>query len=125
VLAIEFSENQMEREMMGVVKDFKHCPECRELIEKGLTICPKCNCDIRPFIKTNTDSVEDKNHVTLRFNSEERAILDDIKTILDIRSDGTALKIAAFQGWAVLQRTLGRDYLKWLADKDRQSRGFK
>lgn len=110
---------------MGLMKDFKHCPECGEIIEKGTEVCPKCKSDIRPFQLKNPAQGDDKTHVTIRLNQEERAQLDDIKKVLDIRSDGTALKIAAFQGWAVLQRTLGRDYLAWLSDKDRQTRGMK
>ena len=110
---------------MGITKDFKRCPECQKLIERGLEVCPLCQSDIRAFIKKSGESGEDKTHVTIRLNDDERAQLDDIKVILDIDSDGTALKISAFKGWDVLQRTLGRDYLRWLADKNRQSRGFK
>lgn len=111
---------------MGLTKDFKRCPECNKLIERGLEVCPLCQSDIRAFIRKNPrGSEEDKTHVTIRLNDDERAQLDDIKTILDIESDGTALKISAFKGWDVLQRTLGRDYLKWLADKNRLSRNLK
>ena len=82
--------------------------------------------DKTPFYRTHLkEEGEDKTHVTIRLNAEERASLDDIKLILDISSDGAALKLAAFKGWDVLQRTLGRDYLKWLADKERMTRGVK
>jgi len=88
--------------------------------------CPECREANRPFYRKNLKREgEDKLLLTLRLNAEERQALDDIKSILDISSDGGALKIVAFRGWDVLQRTLGRDNLKWLCSKDRQSRGLK
>lgn len=88
--------------------------------------CLECKEAERPFYRKNLKAEgEDKLLLTLRLNSEERQILDDIKSVLDLSSDGGALKIAAFKGWAVLQRTLGRDTLKWLASQERQSRGLK
>jgi hypothetical protein len=89
--------------------------------------CLACKEADKPFYRKNLRSTgaEDKMLLTLRLNKEERAQLDDIKLILDINSDGGALKLAAFKGWGVLQRTLGRDFLKWLCDKDRLTRGPK
>ena len=85
--------------------------------------CPECLKANKPFYRTK--EVQDKGVMTIRLNEEERALLEDIKATLDITSDGAALKLAAFKGWGVLQRTFGRDFLKWLSDKDRQTRGFK
>jgi hypothetical protein len=82
--------------------------------------CTACKEADKPFYrKTTKQEGEDKLLMTLR------ALLDEIKDVLDLSSDGAALKLAAFKGWGVLQRTLGRDFLKWLASKDRQSRGMK
>ena len=86
--------------------------------------CPDCKEANKPFYRTKQDG-QDKGIMTIRLNDEERAQLEDIKLILDISSDGAALKLAAFKGWGVLQRTFGRDFLKWLSDKNRQTRGFK
>lgn len=78
-----------------------------------------------PFYRTKQDEDQDKGVMTIRLNAEERRVLEEIKAVFDIRSDGTALKLAAFKGWNVLQRTFGTDFLKWLASKDRTSRGVK
>jgi hypothetical protein len=102
------------------------CKRCGADNADGLQECQACREAEKPFYRKNLKKEgEDKLLLTLRLNKEERAQLDDIKIVLDLNSDGGALKVAAFRGWAVLQRTLGRDFLKWLCDKERQSRGPK
>ena len=100
-----------------------------------MTICGRCNTEFegpecpdcfeanKPFYRKK--EVQDKGVITIRLNDEERQLVEDIKATLDITSDGAALKLAAFKGWNVLQRIFGRDFLKWLCDKDRQTRGVK
>ena len=56
----------------------------------------------------------------VRLNAIEQAKLNKIKLIFDIQSDGTALKIAAFNYLIVLQRGLDPQYLAWLFKKDRK-----
>jgi hypothetical protein len=102
----------------------KVCGRCNFEYDDVLEVsCPECAKASKPFYRTK--EVQDKGVMTIRLNDEERALLEDIKVTLDISSDGAALKLAAFKGWGVLQRTFGRDFLKWLADKDRQTRGVK
>jgi len=103
------------------------CDRCGSENEDGLVDCVDCKESEKPFYRKTlkTGSEGDKLLLTLRLNKEERAFLDDIKETLDISSDGAALKLAAFKGWAVLQRTFGRDFLKWLSSKDRLTRNLK
>lgn len=85
--------------------------------------CPACMEANKPFYSKYLKSGEEpKLLLTIRLNLQERALLDDIKETLDINSDGTALKLGAFKGWGVLQRTFGRDFLRWLASQNRLSR---
>ena len=99
----------------------KTCGRCNaEYNEDIESECPECAKANKPFYRTKEN--QDKSVMTIRLNDEERALLEDIKATLDITSDGAALKLAAFKGWGVLQRTFGRDFLKWLSDKERESR---
>lgn len=86
--------------------------------------CPECKAAETPFYRKNLKKDDEaKLLLTLRLNKEERAQLDLIKEALDLSSDGAALKLAAFKGWGVLQRTLGAETLRWLSSKDRLTRG--
>ena len=100
------------------------CDKCGERFDElEFDDCPACKADATPFkLKHLKTGEEDKLLLTLRLNPKERELLDDIKLILDISSDGGALKIAAFTGWNVLQRSFGRDNIKWLCDKNRLTR---
>ena len=103
-----------------------NCKVCNSENADDQEDCQACREADKPFYRKNQKiEGEDKLLLTLRLNKEERGQLDDIKFILDLNSDGAALKLAAFKGWAVLQRTLGRDFLKWVCDKERLSRGPK
>lgn len=100
------------------------CDRCGSECSDDVDECQSCKEAERPFYRKNMRKEgEDKLLLTLRLNKEERAVLDEIKAVLDISSDGGALKIAAFRGWGVLQRTLGKDNLAWLCSQNRQSRG--
>jgi hypothetical protein len=102
------------------------CDRCGSNNQDSDEECLACKEADKPFYRKSIKAgQEDKLLLTLRLNKEERAQLDDIKLVLDINSDGGALKLAAFKGWGVLQRTLGRDFLRWLCDKERQSRVIK
>lgn len=87
--------------------------------------CPECKAAETPFYRKTVKLDDSKNIFTIRLNLEERAQLEIIKEALDLSSDGAALKLAAFKGWGVLQRTLGAETLRWLASKDRLTRGPK
>lgn len=101
------------------------CGRCNtEYDEILLKECPACKEAEAPFYRRNLDS-EESRPISIRLNAEERVLLEDIKLVLDLSSDGAALKQAAFVGWNVLQRTLGRDNLRWLASKERVTRGVK
>jgi len=103
-----------------------NCERCGSENEDNQNDCQACKEADKPFYRKNIKQEgEDKLLLTIRLNKEERAKLDEIKDTLDINSDGSALKIGCFKGWDVLQRTLGKETIKWLCSKDRQSRGFK
>lgn len=97
------------------------CGRCNTEFE-GLE-CPECLEANKPFYRKK--ATQDKGVISIRLNAEELELLEDIKQTLDIGSDGTALKLGCFKGWAVLQRTFGKDFLKWLCDKNRQNRALK
>lgn len=100
-----------------------NCKRCNTEYPETEPECPECKKDAQPFYRKNLkDGEEVKLLFTIRLNEQERAKLEEIKQVLDINSDGSALKIACFQGWDVLQRTLGKDYLRWLCDKNRVAR---
>jgi hypothetical protein len=102
------------------------CDVCGSSNSDDSDECIDCRDADKPFYRKNLKKEGgDKLLLTLRLNKEERALLDEIKDVLDINSDGGALKLSAFKGWLVLQRTLGKDTLKWLCSKERQSRGLK
>lgn len=100
------------------------CGKCGEEYEDNGEGCPACKEAERPFYRKNLNE-PDKNIFSIRLNPEERQALDEIKQVLDLGSDGTALKLCAFKGWVVLQRTFGRETLRWLCDKERTNRGLK
>lgn len=98
------------------------CDRCGTEYDEG-GFCPDCKADSKPFYRKNEAVGGDERLLlTIRLNAKERALLDEIKGTLDLTSDGGALKIAAFRGWAVLQRTLGADTIRWLSSKERLSR---
>ena len=67
------------------------------------------------------ERAKDKSRVIpVRVNKEEATWLEEIKEDLNIKSDGKALKTAAFIGRNVLQAQLGRPLLKYLFKNDRQ-----
>ena len=70
-----------------------------------------------PFRKYDPDSKSDT--FTVRLNEQERAWLEEIKENFDIKSDSTALKLAAFVGKNVLHQMFTPQLLKWLFKKER------
>lgn len=78
------------------------------------------NIQKAPFRKYNLEEDFTKKDVfSVRVNKEERAIIEDIKEMLDIKSDSTALKFAAEVGRNVLLNTFGKDRLRYLFKNDR------
>lgn len=79
--------------------------------------------DKKPFVAyTLDDEKQNKKHTdvfTVRLNPEERAKLEQIKEDLNIKSDGKALKIAAWCGINVLHGTFSRPILRYLTNKER------
>lgn len=75
-----------------------------------------------PFVRYKTDEEvesEEGETFTLRLNPKERLWLDKLKKVLDIKSDGKALKIGAFVGLNVLHSHFGEGVLRYLFKKDR------
>jgi len=76
----------------------------------------------RPFIRYRLDEEAEGSGdiISVRLNAEERQILNEMKSILDIKSDGKLLKLLAFAvGRNVLHDTFGEPLLKYLFKKDR------
>ena len=85
------------------------------MIVRNLEELPK-----EPFRKYNVEEDFTKNEIfSVRLNKEERALIDHIKAVIDLKSDSTALKFAAKRGWNVLLRTFGEDELRYLIKKER------
>ena len=57
---------------------------------------------------------------SIRLNKEESFWLEQIKEDLNIKSDGKALKMAAFIGKNVLHGLLGRKILRYLFNPNRE-----
>lgn len=68
---------------------------------------------------TSYDLNKKKNVFTVRVNDEERKLLEELKEVLNVASDGKALKIGALVGLNVLHSTFTRPVLKYLFKKDR------
>lgn len=74
---------------------------------------------------------EDKSWViSLRINEQEKAMLDKLRTLLDVESDTKALKMGAEIGLNVIQSVFGEKMLKYLSDAKRErksdyERGYK
>ena len=80
------------------------------------------NIEKKPFVAYSLDSEKGKygKPFTIRLNEWERSQLDKIKVMFDIKTDGTALKIAAFSYLKVLQSHLTPKYFSWLFKKERK-----
>lgn len=57
---------------------------------------------------------------SIRINKEERQMIQDIKKLLNIHTDGTAIKVAAKVGLNVLQSTFSADILQYLTSERRK-----
>lgn len=58
--------------------------------------------------------------ISVRVNEEEQQIIKELKKMLNVHMDGTALKIGARIARNVLQSTFGADILKYLTDPNRR-----
>lgn len=72
-----------------------------------------------PFVRQTLGEKSKEDTFTVRVNDEERKMLEEIKEVLNIKSDGKALKIAARVGYNVLHTTFGRELLLYLFKKER------
>lgn len=74
-----------------------------------------------PFTRYTSDEEERADTFTVRLNAEERLALEDLKEMLNVKSDGKALKIAGLVvGRNVLHGTFTKPLLMYLFKKDRQ-----
>jgi hypothetical protein len=74
--------------------------------------------ETEPFVRYHEEKKKDTFTVTV--NVEERKNLEEIKEVLNIKSDSRALKIAAWIGQKALLSTFGTPILTYLFKKDRQ-----
>lgn len=74
-----------------------------------------------PFVRSKLDEelTQRDDTFTIRLNARERELLTIIKRDLDIKSDGQALKEAAWIGINVLHGLFGAKLLKYLFKKER------
>ncbi len=57
---------------------------------------------------------------TVRVNAEEQKLIEEIKKLLNLKNNGTALKVSARVGLNVLQTTFSADILRRLTDPTRR-----
>ena len=83
--------------------------------------------DKEAFYRTHTEEEqvdrkkkEKRDVFSISVNREEREMLDELKKLLDISSDGQALKMGSFIGLHVLHGMFGRKFLAYLFKKDRK-----
>jgi hypothetical protein len=57
---------------------------------------------------------------SIRVNAEEQHMIKELRRMLNLDMDGTALKVAAKVGYNVLHGFFGVKMLKYLTDKDRR-----
>lgn len=72
-----------------------------------------------PFIRQTLGDDPKADTFTVRLNPEERAMLEELKELLNVAQDSKALKIAARVGLNVLQRTFSKELLAYLFKKER------
>ena len=58
--------------------------------------------------------------ITVRVNAEEQDIIKELKRMLNVHMDGTALKIGARIARNVLHDTFGPEILRYLTDPNRR-----
>ena len=80
-----------------------------------------------PFYRTRTDEEREKAKETekretfgVSVNAQERIMLDALKEVLNVKSDGKALKIGAQIGLSVIQATFPEPIRKYLFSVNRQ-----
>ncbi len=74
----------------------------------------------QPFKSYKIDDGKPKDVFTVRVNSDERRMLEELKEDLNIKSDSKALKIGALVGRNVLHSIFTRSILRYLFKKDRK-----
>lgn len=62
--------------------------------------------------------------LSVRLNAEEQAMVKKIKELLNLTSDGTALKIGAEVGLNVLHGSFGMKILRFLTSDSRKREGL-
>ncbi|GEM_PF-4623649 len=72
----------------------------------------------KPFTPTRLEE-EREDVIAVRLNAEERALIEELKELLNIKQDSKALKMAALVGRNVLHGTFGPKFLKWLFKNER------
>ncbi len=72
-----------------------------------------------PFIRYDDSEDYKPKTFTVRMNQEEEAMINELKVLLNIKSNGKALKIGARVAINVLHGTFGDKVLRYLFKKDR------
>lgn len=70
-----------------------------------------------PFIRYNEEKKADT--FTVKVNPQERATIEELKEIFNVKSDSKALKMAGLVGYKVLLGAFGKPLLLYLFKKDR------
>lgn len=75
-----------------------------------------------PFVayKDEEERKNDKStHRTLRLNRAEQKVLDDLKSMFDVKSDSTMIKMAMLNYHRVLHSNFSPEYIRYLFKKER------
>ena len=78
--------------------------------------------DKKPFVSYNLEAERNEKSIVLpiRVNVEEQLLIKEIKELLNVHSDGKALKISARIGLDVLHRTFSKKTLKYICSEKRE-----
>lgn len=73
----------------------------------------------RPFVRTHEEKKE-WGTLTIRFGDKDRELLDSFKELVNIKTDGRAIKYSLKISHSVLHSVFGSDILKYLCQKKRE-----
>jgi hypothetical protein len=99
------------------------CQKCgSENLDDSVKECQACLSDKVPFYRKNLKQEEDdkRDIFTVSLNDDERMVIEKLKVLLNIKSDGKALKFGAKLGLNVLLSTFSEADLRYISSSDRQ-----
>jgi hypothetical protein len=99
------------------------CERCgSENLDDSVKECQACLQAKIPFYRKNlkTDDEVERDIFTISLNHDERAILERLKLLLNVKSDGKALKLGAKVGLNVLQTLFSEVDMRYISSSDRQ-----